>query len=85
MTALATTLSLSEFTSHCSKVISDMQHSKKTIVLTKYGEPIAKVSVIPMQPKKKIKKEEFFGSFKGRFDIVGDIVSPIEDELGTQK
>jgi prevent-host-death family protein len=81
-----TILALSNFKSHCSKAINSMQNSNKPIVLTKHGEPVAKV--IPLHGKKKqkkLKKDEFFGMFKGRFEIVGDIMSPLDVEWDVQK
>ena len=81
-----TTLALSNFKSHCSKVISDMQHNHQSVVLTKHGEPIARV--IPLNSKtrhKTLTKDKFFGMFKGRFEITGDIMAPLDEEWDAQK
>ena len=81
-----TTLALSNFKKHCSKVISDMKLNHKSIVLTKHGEPVAKI--VPLHSIKKqkpLKKDEFFGILKGKCKIVGDIISPFDVEWDAVK
>jgi prevent-host-death family protein len=61
----------SEFKSRCLKVMDRVQATGEPVIVTKRGKPVVKV--VPAEPE----KDDLFGFMKGKFEIVGDIVSPV--------
>jgi prevent-host-death family protein len=61
----------SVFKSRCLKVMDRVQATGEPVIVTKRGKPVVKV--IPAGPE----KDELFGFMKGKFEIVGDIMSPV--------
>ena len=67
-------LTASEFRAQCLKLMDEVAAGAGEIVITKRGRPVARL-VRPREPP-----PDPFGSEKGRVQILGDIVSPTEDE-----
>ena len=66
------TMAAGEFKTHCLQVMETVRRRRETVVITKRGVPVAKlVPVDPPQPQK------VFGCLAGRYEEVGDIVSPV--------
>jgi prevent-host-death family protein len=61
----------SVFKSRCLKVMDRVQATGEPVIVTKRGKPMVKV--IPAEQE----KDDLFGFMKGKFEIVGDIVSPV--------
>ncbi len=64
-----------EFKARCLRLIDDVSETGEEIVITKRGQPKAKLT--PFRPPK---KDPFFGRLKGIVEIVGDaddLVKPI--------
>jgi hypothetical protein len=53
-----------------------VQKTKKPICITRFGKPVAEVS----PPSVKAQGADWFGSMKGEIQILGDIISPANDE-----
>lgn len=65
----------SEFKAKCLKLMDEVQLTGEGIVVTKNGQPVARLMAMENQPK----KHWYFGMGKGEFEIVGDIVkSPFD-------
>jgi prevent-host-death family protein len=62
------------FKTHCLAILDEVQAKRETIVITKRGKPVAKLSPIEKQA------DDIFGFLKGKVKIVGDIVSPLPPE-----
>ena len=62
------------FKVHCLAVMDEVQKKRETIVITKRGKPVA--DIVPH----KRKKRGLLGLYKGRMEILGDIISPIDVE-----
>ena len=62
-----------EFKARCLALMEDVRSTREPIVITKRGKPVAKL--VPVGNK----KDNWIGRLNGKFKIVGDIVSPIED------
>ena len=69
-------MAISEFKAKCLSLLDQVQKTKKPILVTRFGKPIAEV--IPASPK--AVAGDWIGSMKGTFEILGDIVSPADDE-----
>lgn len=63
------TVSISEFKAKCIELLKNVQKTKRPIVVTRRGEPIARVE--PIVPAK---KQVRFGTLKGWMEIKGDII-----------
>jgi prevent-host-death family protein len=59
----------------CLGLLDEVQRQRKEIVITKRGKPVAK-----LVPVKKERTENFIGSMQGTMEIVGDIISPIDEK-----
>jgi prevent-host-death family protein len=68
-------ITITEFRTKCSAILSRVQRSKKPIRITRLGRPIAEI--IPVDP---LRNRDWIGSMKGKMKILGDIVSPACDE-----
>lgn len=64
------TISAAKFKARCLSLMDDVQSTRKPLIITKRGKPVAKL--VPADPA----KDDFIGSLKGVFRIVGDIESP---------
>ena len=62
----------SEFKAECLAILDEVERTRKTIVITKRGKPVAEI-VPHVAAKRKAR-----GILKGRLEIVGDIISPID-------
>lgn len=63
-----------KFKTHCLAILDEVQAKRETVVITKRGKPVAKLSPIEKQA------DDIFGFMKGKMKIVGDIVSPLPPE-----
>ena len=68
------TIKASEFKAKCLKLMDEVAESGEEIVITKNGKPVAKLTAYRERPK------TLFGIDKGRLEILGDIMSPIDVE-----
>lgn len=69
-------VAISEFKAKCLSLIEQVQKTKKPICITRFGKPIAEVS----PPSAEAQGADWFGSMKGEIQILGDIISPANDE-----
>ena len=69
-------VSISEFRTKCFSLLNQVQKTKKPLRVTRLGKPIAEIVPTAPQPS----RADWFGSMKGTFEILGDIVSPASDE-----
>lgn len=69
-------MAISEFKAKCLAVLDEVQKTKKPVLVTRFGKPIAEV--IP--PSISASAASWIGSMKDSMKIVGDIVSPANDE-----
>jgi len=61
----------SAFKARCLKVMNDIQATGEPLIVTKRGKPVVKV--VPVESE----KDDIFGFMADKFDIVGDIESPV--------
>jgi prevent-host-death family protein len=58
------------FKTNCLAIMDEVKAKRQTVVITKHGQPVAKL--VPVNAE----KDDFFGFFSGRGSITGDVVSP---------
>lgn len=78
-------LAISDFKARCLEVINDMQIDGNPVVVTKRGKPVARVVPISSKGSKLNALQEVAETFRGRGEIVGDIVSSIDEEWDAEK
>ena len=62
-----------EFKTKCLHLLDEVQQSRKPIVITKRGKPVARL--VPLEEEKPV----IFGRMRGTGVILGDIISPIDE------
>jgi prevent-host-death family protein len=76
-------ISAAEFKAKCLKLMDEIARTRKPIVITKRGKPVAKLVAVESEPRRPL-----FGYMAGTITYVGDIESPIdvewEAEAGTE-
>ncbi len=68
------TMKASEFKAKCLKLMDEVAETGEEIVITKNGKPTARLVAYRATPK------SWFGADRGKIEILGDIVSPIDVE-----
>jgi len=61
------TIAAAEFKAHCLMLMDDVQATKRPLVITKRGKPVAKL--VPIEGP----KDDFIGRLKGVFEVVGNL------------
>ena len=64
------TIPASTFKSNCFAIMDEVKEKRETVVITKHGQPVAKL--VPVNTG----ADEIFGFFRGRGSVTGDVVSP---------
>ena len=67
---MQTTIAAGEFKAKCLKLLDQVAEERQTLVITKHGKPVA-----PIPPE-----VDPFGAMRGSGVILGDIISPLENE-----
>ena len=65
------TIPAGSFKAHCLALMDEVKAKRETVVITKHGEPVAKL--VPVERE----TDEIFGFFRGKGSITGDVVSPV--------
>jgi prevent-host-death family protein len=65
-----------QFKAQCLKLMDQVQQTKEEIVITKHGKPIAKL--VPIEETTTF--QSILGFMKGSVQVVGDIVSAVDED-----
>jgi prevent-host-death family protein len=69
-------IAISEFKAKCLAVLEQVRATKQPVRITRFGKPVAEV----FPPTAVVDRAAWIGSMKDTFQILGDIVSPANDE-----
>jgi prevent-host-death family protein len=69
-------IAISEFKARCLALMDQVQKTKKPIRVTRFGKPV--VEVVP--PSSEGGVGDWIGSMKDSMKIIGEIVSPANDD-----
>jgi prevent-host-death family protein len=69
-------VAISQFKAKCLSLLEQVCKTKKPIRVTRFGKPIADV----MPPSSVQRRAAWIGSMKDSIEILGDIVSPADEE-----
>ncbi len=75
MVARVEEVSISEFKAKCLGLLEQVRRTREPIRVTRFGKPVA--DVVPTEVVQD--RAAWIGSMKGKFEILGDIVSPAND------
>jgi prevent-host-death family protein len=64
-----------QFKAQCLKLMDQVQQTREEIVITKHGQPVARL--VPIEPEI---GTSILGFMKGSVQICGDIISPLEED-----
>lgn len=70
------TIAISKFKATCLAVLERVRKTRKPILVTRFGKPVAQV----MPPPPAERPGSWLGSMAGQGVILGDIISPASDE-----
>ena len=62
-----------DFKANCLRLMNEVAHERRPIIITKRGKPITKLVPVEEEPM------DLFGYMAGTAKICGDIIGPIED------
>ena len=65
-------VNVSELKAKCLGLVADVARTGRDVVITKRGEPVARLVPYHVSPR------NARGIWKGKVEIVGDIISPVE-------
>jgi len=68
-------IAISKFKATCLEVLERVRRTRKPILVTRFGKPIAEVT----PPSLPTRKESRLGAMTGTVRIKGDIISPASD------
>jgi prevent-host-death family protein len=69
-------VAISEFKAKCLALLEQVRVTRQPIRITRFGKPVAEV----VPPTAVMDRKKWIGSMKDTMRIVGDIVSPANDE-----
>ncbi len=69
-------MAISKFKATCLAVLETVRRTKKPVLITRFGQPVAEVVPASAPPRPK----SWIGSMVGTAKILGDIVSPASEE-----
>ena len=64
-------VTLLEFQAQCLELVSEVVENDSEVVITREGLPVSRLVPFRERPK------TLFGIDRGRFEIIGDVISPI--------
>jgi prevent-host-death family protein len=70
------TIAISKFKATCLGVLERVRKTRKPILVTRFGKPVAQIAP-PPEPER---PTHWIGSMAGTLQILGDIVAPAVDE-----
>ncbi|MGB7845125.1 MAG: type II toxin-antitoxin system Phd/YefM family antitoxin [Candidatus Acidiferrum sp.] len=68
-------IAISKFKATCLAVLDRVRKTGEPVIITRFGQPVARIEPPDAQPPKRIK----LGGGVGTMRILGDIVGPISD------
>ena len=69
-------MAISKFKAKCLAVLERVGKTKKPILITRFGKPVAEIVPPGVPPR----PDDWIGSLRSTGKIVGDIVSPVSEE-----
>ena len=68
------TIKASEFKARCLQLMNEVSETGEPLIITKNGKPVSQLLPYRQRPS------TLFGALKGSVEILGDIVSPLDED-----
>ena len=68
------TIKASEFKARCLQLMNEVSETGEPLIITKNGKPVSQLVPYRQRPS------TLFGALKGSVEILGDIVSPLDED-----
>jgi prevent-host-death family protein len=75
----------SEFRAKCLALMNEVERTGRGVLITKNGKPIAELRPVAEVVRRRPRKRNALGIWKGRLFVTGDIISPIDVEWNALK
>jgi prevent-host-death family protein len=72
MSTVGKTVAAGKFKAQCLAIMDEVQAKREPVTITKNGRAVAQLVPMPMEAL-----DPIFGFYKGKIEIVGDIMAPI--------
>jgi prevent-host-death family protein len=69
-------IAISEFKAKCLAILENVRLTKMPVRVTRFGKPVAEI----VPPTAVMDRAKWIGSMKDSTEILGDIISPANDE-----
>jgi prevent-host-death family protein len=66
------TIPAGRFKATCLALLDEVESKREPVVVTKKGRPVARIMPMPLESR-----DPIFGFYRGKLDIVGDVISPL--------
>jgi prevent-host-death family protein len=66
------TMTASQFKAQCLAVMDEVEAKREPVLVTKNGKPVAQMTPLPL-----VGEDPIFGFYRGKIEIVGDIMAPL--------
>jgi prevent-host-death family protein len=77
--ALPSTMSAADFKARCLELMDTVERTGRSVIVTKRGRPVAVLAPVRMR------RASAYGFMKGRIQILGDIVAPIDVDWDAER
>jgi prevent-host-death family protein len=64
-----------KFKAQCLAVLDEVEAKREPVVVTKNGRPVARMMPMPLAGE-----DPIFGFYRGKLDILGDVMSPVHSD-----
>lgn len=61
-----------KFKAQCLAVLDEVEAKREPVIVTKNGRPVARMVPMPL-----VEEDPIFGFYRGKLDILGDVISPL--------
>lgn len=69
------TMAAGKFKAQCLALLDEVEAKRESVVVTKNGRPVARMMPMPL-----LDEDPIFGFYRGKLDILGDVMSPVHSD-----
>lgn len=77
--ATPATMSAADFKARCLELMDAVERTGRSVVVTKRGRPVAVLGPV------RVRRTSAFGFMKGRIQVLGDIVAPVDVDWNAEQ
>lgn len=69
------TMPAGKFKAQCLSILNEVEAKREPVIVTKNGRAVARMMPMPL-----LDQDPIFGFFRGKLDLLGDVISPVSTE-----